>query len=60
MDVGAFAVDFQFSGDANVLHDADSPVAGSGFWYLVRPDCVGASWTSTGPSELSGRDFALP
>jgi len=59
-DVGEFVVDLQFSGDANVLHDADSPVAGSGFWYLVRPDCVGASWTSAGVSELNGRDLVLP
>jgi hypothetical protein len=59
-DVGGFAVDLQFSGDANVLHDAESPVAGSGFWYLVRPDCIGASWTSAGPAELPGRDLALP
>jgi len=59
-DVAAFVVDLQFSGDANVLNDADSPVAGSGFWYLVRPDCVGASWTSAGPAELPGRDLALP
>ncbi len=59
-DVGEFAVDRQFFGDANVLHDADSPVAGFGFWYLVRPDCVGASWTSAGPSELPGRDLGLP
>jgi hypothetical protein len=59
-DVGEFVVDLQFSGDANVLHDADSPVAGSGFWYLVRPDCDGASWTSAGASELDGRDLALP
>ena len=59
-DIGGFAVDSQFSGDANVLQDAESPVAGFGFWYLVRPDCVGASWTSAGAGELAGRDRLLP
>jgi len=59
-DVSAFAVDRQFSANSNVLHDAELPLAGSGFWYLVRPDCVGASWTAAGPAELPGRDSALP
>ena len=59
-DIGAFAVDLQFSADANVLHDSETPDADSGFWYLVRPDCVGASWTSGGGYEVAGRDSVLP
>ena len=59
-DIGAFVVDRQFSADASALLDAETPLAGSGFWYLVRPDCVTASWTSAGPSELPGRDSFLP
>ena len=27
---------------------------GNGFWYLVRPDCPRASWTSQGPRECDG------
>ena len=59
-DVGEFAVDRQFLGDAKLLHDADSSMVGTGFWYLIRPDCDGASWVSAGASELPGRDLALP
>jgi hypothetical protein len=41
------------------LTDVDVPVVGSGFWYLLRPDCPVGSWQSTIGAE-PGRDAALP
>jgi hypothetical protein len=44
---------------ATSLSDNDSPPAGSGFWYLLRPDCPLGSWQSEIGAE-PGRDAALP
>jgi hypothetical protein len=41
------------------LRDATVPSAGSGFFYLVRPDCPAGSWQTTAGAE-PGRDAALP
>jgi hypothetical protein len=41
------------------LVDATLPAAGSGFYYLVRPDCVVGSWQSS-PGAEPARDAALP
>ncbi len=35
------------------------PTSGSGFYYLLRPDCAAGSWQSTIGAE-PGRDTALP
>ena len=61
-DVAAseLAVDRQFTATGSRLDDPDLPFAGEGFWYLVRPACTGASWTSNGPKEATGRDAVLP
>ncbi len=58
--VSEFDVDRQFTATGSRLDDPDLPVAGEGFWYLVRPTCTGASWTSNGPTEVTGRDALLP
>jgi hypothetical protein len=39
--------------------DEETPPAGAGFFYLVRPDCPVGSWQSTLGAE-PGRDAALP
>ena len=39
--------------------DASVPAVGSGFYYLVKPDCSVGSWQSSLGSE-PGRDEALP
>ena len=59
-DFASFTVDLQLQADANLLQDGDLPPADSGFWYLLRPDCDGSSWTSAGANEQPGRDSALP
>ena len=59
-DVSELAVDRQFTATGVRLDDPDLPFAGEGFWYLVRPACTGASWTSNGSMEVSGRDAVLP
>jgi hypothetical protein len=41
------------------LTDSSEPVSGSGFYYLVRPDCPVGSWQSSLGVE-PGRDAALP
>jgi cysteine-rich repeat protein len=38
----------------------ETPSPGQGMYWLVRPDCPGASWSSGGPGEVPGRDGALP
>ena len=59
-DIGEFAVDQQFVATDHRLIDPELPGAATGFWYLIRPDCTGASWTSAGPVEVLGRDTGLP
>jgi hypothetical protein len=59
-DIGSFAVDAIDASLGRDLAVPELPEAGTGFWYLLRPDCDAASWTSEGPGELAGRDAALP
>jgi hypothetical protein len=44
---------------ATSLTGAEEPAAGTGFWYLVRPDCPVGSWQSEIGAEPA-RDAALP
>jgi hypothetical protein len=44
---------------ATTLVDASLPAAGSGIYYLVRPDCAVGSWQSSLGAEPA-RDAALP
>jgi len=38
-----------------------TPSVGQGLYWLVRPDCPAATWSSGGPGEVAGaRDAALP
>ncbi len=43
----------------NDLTDSSTPASGSGFYYLVRPDCLVGSWQTSLGAE-PGRDLALP
>lgn len=44
---------------ATSFADSSAPAGGSGFYYLVRPDCPVGSW-QTVPGAEPGRDAALP
>jgi len=44
---------------ATSLTDSSTPASGSGFYYLLRPDCLIGSWQTTIGSE-PGRDTTLP
>ncbi len=58
--VGTYTTDVvQALPHASALSDAAQPGAGSGFFYLVRPDCPAGSWQSTVGAE-PGRDLVLP
>ena len=59
-DIGTFIVDDTHTGFGRDLPAFEPPSAGSGFWYLLRPDCAAGSWISGGSGELSGRDLTLP
>ena len=39
--------------------DAEPLAPGTGFYYLLRPDCLVGSWQTTVGAE-PGRDAALP
>jgi hypothetical protein len=58
--VSGYAVDFseQLPGAATIS-DPSVPSPGTGFYYLVRPDCPAGSW-QTSPGAEPGRDAALP
>ena len=43
----------------NDLTDSSEPASGTGFYYLVRPDCLVGSWQTSLGAE-PGRDLALP
>jgi hypothetical protein len=58
--VGTYGFDFVDALPlATSLRDATVPAAGSGLYYLLRPDCPVGSWQSTIGNE-PGRDAALP
>ncbi len=58
--VGVYTTDVvQALPHASELSDAAQPGAGSGFYYLVRPDCPAGSWQSTVDAEPE-RDLVLP
>ncbi len=58
--VGTYTTDVvQAVPHASELSDATQPAAGSGFYYLVRPDCPAGSWQSTVGAEPE-RDLVLP
>jgi hypothetical protein len=59
-DIGTFTVDDTRTGFGRDLPMPESPSAGSGYWYLARPDCAAGSWISGGSGELPGRDSSLP
>ena len=60
-DIGTYVFTIFSTGSGSTLSDAGLPAtSGLGFWYLTAPDCVAHDWTSGGPTELAGRDAALP
>ena len=59
-DIGTFTVSGTRTGFGRDLPMPGSPSTGSGFWYLLRPDCAAGSWISGGNGELPGRDSILP
>lgn len=59
-DIGTFTVDGTYTGFGRDLPVPDSLAAGTGIWYLLKPDCVAGSWISGGISEFPGRDSTLP
>jgi hypothetical protein len=59
-DIGSFVVDDTDTRIGRDLPAPESPALGTGFWYLLGPDCDARSWVSGGLGELAGRDAALP
>ncbi len=58
--VAGYAVDLTFQGTGTSVSDASLPMAGTGFWYLVKQGgCTRTSWQSVLGAE-PGRDAALP
>jgi hypothetical protein len=58
--VSTYAIDWvQTIAHASSFVDASAPAAGSGYYYLVKPDCPVGSWQSSLGAE-PGRDAALP
>ncbi|MDH3283681.1 MAG: thrombospondin type 3 repeat-containing protein [Acidobacteriota bacterium] len=59
-DIASYVVDDTDAGIGRDLATAELPAAGTGLWYLLRPDCTAGSWISEGSAEVPGRDAALP
>jgi hypothetical protein len=60
-DIAAFVVDAGGTVSGTALVDLTLPSPrGTGLWYLIKPDCIDASWISGGPGEAAGRDASLP
>lgn len=58
--MSGYGVDYvQGLGQASGFVDGSVPVAGSGYYYLVKPACAAGSWQSS-PGAEPGRDAALP
>lgn len=59
--LGGYLFDTQFANSGTVLTDSTVPVNGSGFWYLVKPDCALplGSWQAQ-LGATPGRDAVLP
>ncbi len=58
--IGTYVVDWDASGSGTSITDTDTPVAGRGFWYLVRlGGCELRSW-QTSLGDEPGRDTVLP
>jgi len=58
-EIGAYPVDVTTIGSGSTWIDPTAQ-PGAGRWYLLRPDCVDASWVSGGMSESGDRDGSLP
>jgi len=59
-DIGDFLVEHQDTGFGIDLPVPEVPPPGTGFWYVLRPDCAAGSWDSGGAGENPGRDGQLP
>lgn len=66
-DIGSFAVDAGGNGNGNSIAAPELPASGAAYWYLLRPACAEASWSSGGSGECPAsacpggtRDSALP
>jgi hypothetical protein len=59
-DIGNFNIDADVTGITDNVIDSTMPLVGQGLWYLMRPDCASASWSTGSPSEVPGRDTSLP
>lgn len=57
--IGAWAVDFYDTGLGALYNDNGTPVPGTGYWYVFRPDCPAGSYSTGSPFEVPGRDAAL-
>jgi hypothetical protein len=60
-EIGSYAADERGTGTGTYFVDDTTPAAGTGLWYLFRPNCPqgGCSWQSALGAE-PGRDAALP
>jgi hypothetical protein len=59
-DISTFSVDASTQRFGSDLSIPERPDPGHGFWYLLRPDCASASWSTGVASEFPGRDTVLP
>ncbi len=57
--IGTYAEDFFATGTGTVYTDFDSPGAGLGYWYLLRPNCPAGSYSTGTESPQGDRDGAL-
>jgi hypothetical protein len=58
--IGDFDVEDTDTGFGIDLPVPEVPPPGTGFWYVLRPDCEAGSWHSEGSGENPGRDSQLP
>ena len=58
-DIGTYVVDFFDQGFGTVYTDLGHPAAGTGYWYMFRPNCLAGSYSTGTASEQGDRDGAL-
>ena len=58
-DIGMFAAPIPFADTSTQFRDSSIPPAGTGFWYLFRPSCIGGSYSTGSPSETGSRNAML-
>jgi hypothetical protein len=58
-DIGTYDVDSFDEGSGTIYSDLGVPPAGSGYWYIWRPNCPAGSYSTGTASQQGDRDGAL-